>query len=40
MAEQLKKTFMEKENWMKVFGHCENSVEKTIVSFQHVTNER
>ena len=40
MAEQLKKTFMEKENWMKVIGHCENSVEKTIVSFQHVTNER
>jgi hypothetical protein len=40
MAEQLKKTFMEKENRKKDFGHCENNVEKSIVSFQHATNER
>ena len=40
MAEQLKKTFMGKEDWKKVFGHCENNVEKTIASYQHVTNER
>jgi hypothetical protein len=40
MAEQLKKTFMEKENRKKVFVHCENNVKKTIVSFQHATNER
>jgi len=40
MAEQLKKTFMEKEDWKEVFAHCENNDEKTIVNFQHVTNER
>ena len=40
MAEQLKKTFIEKENWKEVFGNYENNVEKTIVNFQHVTNER
>lgn len=40
MAEQLKKTFIEKENWKEVFGNYENNVEKAIVNFQHVTNER
>lgn len=40
MAEQLKKTFIEKENWKEVYGNYENNVEKTIVNFQHVMNER